>query len=120
MVWRAAYDPDAPGLAWTEFLQRVLPDEDVREYLQRIIGVALLGTVVEHILDDKIGRAWGQHVKEGPRRFHLMRGEPEGHWLVVLDTQIPMPVRLSTLFGEWLYLLRAALDGLVYYLVCRA
>jgi hypothetical protein len=30
-----------------------------------------------------------------------------------------MPVRLSTLFGEWLYLLRAALDGLVYYLAVR-
>jgi hypothetical protein len=68
---------------------------------------------------DEIGRAWGQHVEQVPRRFNLIRSEPEGHWTVVLDTLIPMPVRLSTLFGEWLYLLRAALDGLVYYLAVR-
>ena len=49
-VCRAAYDPDAPDVAWTAFLERVLPDEAVREYLQRIIGVALLGKVIEHIL----------------------------------------------------------------------
>ncbi|MDT5258885.1 MAG: hypothetical protein QOD10_3965 [Mycobacterium sp.] len=30
-----------------------------------------------------------------------------------------MPVQLSTLFGEWLYLLRAALDGIVYHLAVR-
>jgi hypothetical protein len=30
-----------------------------------------------------------------------------------------MPVRLSTLFGEWLYLLRAVLDGMVYYAAVR-
>jgi hypothetical protein len=30
-----------------------------------------------------------------------------------------MPIRLSTLFGEWLYELRAALDGILYYLAVR-
>ncbi|MCV7068335.1 hypothetical protein H7H51_26150 [Mycolicibacterium farcinogenes] len=33
-----------------EFLKRVLPDADVRHYLQRLVGVALLGSVKEHIL----------------------------------------------------------------------
>lgn len=49
-VTRAAYDPHALAPIWTAFLERVLPDEAVRCYLQRVIGLALAGRVVEHIL----------------------------------------------------------------------
>lgn len=49
-VTRAAYDPQAPGHIWTAFLERVLPDEAVRAYVQRVIGVALAGRVIEHVL----------------------------------------------------------------------
>ena len=51
----AAYDLNAVGTEWHAFLQRVLPDESVREYLQRITGVALLGKVIEHVLAILIG-----------------------------------------------------------------
>ncbi len=44
------YDPQAPGGTWAAFLARVRPDEDVRGYLQRLSGVALLGRVIEHVL----------------------------------------------------------------------
>lgn len=46
----AAYDPDVKPGEWQTFLSTVLPDRDVRGYVQRQIGVALLGKVVEHIL----------------------------------------------------------------------
>jgi putative DNA primase/helicase len=49
-VARAAYTADAPTRAWTAFLARVLPDDDVRAYVQRVAGVALLGKVIEHVL----------------------------------------------------------------------
>lgn len=49
-VCRAAYDPNAPAPSWTKFLMQVLPDEAVRAYLQRVIGMALLGRVIEHLL----------------------------------------------------------------------
>ena len=54
-VTNAAYyteiDPDSMEAAeWQEFLERVLPDPEVRAYLQRYIGLALLGEVREHIL----------------------------------------------------------------------
>ncbi len=49
-IARAAYDPQAPGGTWAAFLARVRPDEDVRGYLQRLSGVALLGRVIEHVL----------------------------------------------------------------------
>lgn len=49
-VTRAAYEPDADPGDWHRFLSTVLPDEDVRAYVQRQSGVALLGKVLEHVL----------------------------------------------------------------------
>lgn len=49
-VTRAAYDPEAPGSTWDRHLTRVLPGVEVRGYLQRLTGVALVGKVLEHVL----------------------------------------------------------------------
>lgn len=49
-VTRASYVPDATGQAWPAFLERVLPEADVRGFVQRLAGVGLLGKVVEHVL----------------------------------------------------------------------
>lgn len=46
----AAYDPTAAGPEWEKFLGRVLPDEEVREFLRRYVGLALCGRVLEHVL----------------------------------------------------------------------
>jgi putative DNA primase/helicase len=43
-------DPDATDALWDDFLEQVLPEEDIRSYLQRVFGVALLGVVREHNL----------------------------------------------------------------------
>ncbi|MET8862292.1 phage/plasmid primase, P4 family [Nonomuraea sp. NPDC004580] len=40
-------DPDSE---WHTFLARILPDEDVRAFVQRVMGYAMLGEVVEHVL----------------------------------------------------------------------
>jgi putative DNA primase/helicase len=58
-VSRAVYDPKAVGTTWNTFLVKVMPDQENREYLRRVVGVALLGRVVEHsltILSGKRGR----------------------------------------------------------------
>ena len=49
-VARAAYDPGAPGTAFTAFLERVQPDPLMRSFLARLLGHALEGRVTEHIL----------------------------------------------------------------------
>lgn len=49
-VCRAAFDEAAGAPRWATFLQRVLPDSEVREFVQRLVGVALLGRVAEQIL----------------------------------------------------------------------
>jgi putative DNA primase/helicase len=45
-----AYQPDAESALWEAFLTRVLPDEGVRGFTQRLAGVGLLGEVREHKL----------------------------------------------------------------------
>jgi len=44
------FDPDARSPLWEKFLERVLPDEEVRAFVQRLIGYALLGEVREHVM----------------------------------------------------------------------
>ncbi|WP_087587880.1 phage/plasmid primase, P4 family [Prescottella equi] len=54
---RGAWHPDEAGSssAWQTFLERVLPDEEVRAFLRRYVGLALAGTVLEHALAILIG-----------------------------------------------------------------
>jgi len=35
---------------WETFLERILPDKEVREFVQRLFGYALLGKVTEHVM----------------------------------------------------------------------
>jgi len=46
----AGYVPDAGTEHWQRFLADVLPDPDVRGFLQRLIGLSLAGKVIEHVL----------------------------------------------------------------------
>jgi putative DNA primase/helicase len=49
-VTRGAYHLGAKSALWDSFLSRILPDEEVRGFLQRYNGVGLLGEVREHAL----------------------------------------------------------------------
>jgi len=49
-VTGAAYQPESQGPTWAAFLARVLPDEDVRAFLARYVGLGLAGRVIEHLL----------------------------------------------------------------------
>lgn len=53
-VTRASYEPGPAG-AWAGFLEEVLPDPEVRAYLARYVGVALVGRVIEHVLMIAVG-----------------------------------------------------------------
>lgn len=49
-ITRASYNPSATNATWAEHLQYFLPDGEVRDFLQRFFGYALLGKVTEHIM----------------------------------------------------------------------
>lgn len=44
------FDPAATSQLFDAFVQRILPDPDVREFVQRLMGYAMLGVVREHVL----------------------------------------------------------------------
>lgn len=54
-VTAGAYDPAASVAQWDKFLERILPDAAVRAFFQRLVGQALVGTQLEHILCIAIG-----------------------------------------------------------------
>jgi putative DNA primase/helicase len=45
-----AYDPTAPITRWQAFLDRVMPDQDDQQYLQRIVGYSMTGKIGERAL----------------------------------------------------------------------
>lgn len=49
-VARAAFSTSACSNRWTDFLNSSLPDMEIQEFLQRFIGSALIGTVLDHVL----------------------------------------------------------------------
>ncbi|MDT0201346.1 phage/plasmid primase, P4 family [Nocardioides sp. AE5] len=54
-VTTGAYDPTVDRAVWEAFLASVLPDQDEREYLQRVIGQCVYGRVREHLFPVLIG-----------------------------------------------------------------
>lgn len=69
---------------------------------------------------ESIGALWNEHMDRRPHQLGLVAdAKSDTRWTFVINTIEPMPVRISTLFGEWLYLLRAALDGAAYYVAVR-
>lgn len=54
-VTNAAYDPSATSELWQSFLDTALPDVEVREYLQRLVGYSLVGEVIHHVFPILIG-----------------------------------------------------------------
>lgn len=44
------FDADTHCPAWAQFLEQVLPDPEVRDYLCQIMGVSLVGLQLEHML----------------------------------------------------------------------
>jgi putative DNA primase/helicase len=44
------FDPNAQAPLWEKFLEEILPDPEVREFVQRAVGYSLTGSVQEQIL----------------------------------------------------------------------
>lgn len=49
-VCGTGYDPAATCEAWQNFLEEALPAKEVQEFLRRLMGLSLVGKVVEHVL----------------------------------------------------------------------
>jgi putative DNA primase/helicase len=49
-VCKGAWIPDLGETRWSKFVSEILPDAEVRDFVQRLMGSALTGTVRDHIL----------------------------------------------------------------------
>lgn len=71
-VTTGAYRPETQGTTWRRFLATSLPDQHVREFLQRYVGQALVGRVVEQKLVILTGQGGnGKSVWTGAVEFTL-------------------------------------------------
>jgi len=93
------YDPNATAPTWDGFLRRIMPDDDLRRYLQVAVGYALTGDVGEQVLFLLIGdgangkstfltmvtRMLGDYAATAPKDLLLAtRHEPHPTGLTVL------------------------------------
>lgn len=102
-ITEAAYDPDADGSVWSRFLASVLPDDDERAYLQRVIGQGVAGLVREHLFPVLIGEgANGKGTAYGAVCFAL------GDYATVIDPDILMVKDRGGVGGPEMMTLRGA------------
>jgi len=52
----ADHDPSATAVEWDRFVERILPDLEVRLFVRRLAGLALIGVQLEHMLVICLGR----------------------------------------------------------------
>ncbi|RJT82205.1 hypothetical protein D6T63_05650 [Arthrobacter cheniae] len=84
-VTQAAYRADTAGPTWDAFLARVLPDNDIRAYLQSYVGVGLAGKVLEH----KLAIATGSG-RNGKGVFYQALGAALGDYAAVAEPDLFM------------------------------
>jgi putative DNA primase/helicase len=82
-VTRAGYRPGEGGKPWGEFLEQVLPGADVREFLQRFVGVGLLGRVQEQVLGILTGTG-----ANGKGTFYKAVGHALGDYADTADPEL--------------------------------
>lgn len=54
-ITTVAYHPGASAPTWEKFLERILPDTELCKFVQRLLGCALSGRVIEHVLPIFLG-----------------------------------------------------------------
>lgn len=105
--------PGAESDAWDSFIARVLPDAELRQYIQRAIGYSAIGEVTEHVLHV----AWGSGAN-GKSVLFAAAAAALGEYAVTVPTSILLangksehPTLLTTLRGARLALASETPEG---------
>lgn len=94
-IARGAYLGDVDTQAWDEFLTRVLPETDVREFLQRLAGVGLAGRVLEHVLGILTGTG-----RNGKGVFYGALGHALGDYYLFAEPELFLQRQNRSSTGE--------------------
>jgi putative DNA primase/helicase len=112
-VCPVAYDPSAVAPRFEQFLREILPDAEVRAYVQRFFGYAAAAVVREHVLEvfwgpgangksvlaDVVTYVLGGYARPGPSS------------LIVSDGYQPHPTDIASLVGARLVLVHETKRG---------
>jgi len=95
------YDAAATCPRWEQFLEEVLPDADVRDYMQRFVGYSLTGLTLEHVMLFLIGSgANGKSVLLSVlRRLHGDYGRPMRSDVLMVQPNQQHPQEVAALHG---------------------
>lgn len=85
-ITRGAYRQELTSPGWDGFLDRVLPDDQVRGFLQRVAGLGLLGVVLEHVLPILTGTG-----ANGKGTFDRAFGHALGSYAITAEPDLLMP-----------------------------
>lgn len=77
------FDPDAKAPLWEQFLADVVPDVELRLFLQRMIGYSLTGDVSEQVLFCHVGSG-----ANGKSTFKRVLGKMFGDYFLVMSPTI--------------------------------
>jgi putative DNA primase/helicase len=96
------YAGDTPAPVWRAFLERVLPDEEVRSFVKKFLGYAMTGLVREHVL----AVFWGTG-RNGKTTLLEIVAHVLGDYFVTAHPGLllvrrhdPHPTERATLFGR--------------------
>lgn len=84
-ICRGAWTIGEPGGLWADFLARVLPDEAIRAYFQRVIGQAVFGAVREHLFPVLTGTG-----ANGKGTAYTAIAHALGDYAVIIDPDLLM------------------------------
>jgi putative DNA primase/helicase len=107
------YQANGECPTWIAFLERVLPDREVRAFVQRLLGYALTGHVNEHVLTLFIGS--GANGKSTLTDTMLTvfgdYGSPAPPRLLLLENHSEHPTQIADLFGTRLVVSQEVQQG---------
>jgi len=107
------YDPEAEAPRWRAFIERILPDPEVQEFIQRFAGYALTGRVVEQIILFALGIGANGKTTLLDTLRHIM-GDYAGQAapdLLMRRREDPHPTGLADLHGQRLVLATETAQG---------
>jgi len=110
------YDPAAQCPRFDAFLSRILPDPDVREFMQRLVGYALTGDVSEQILAILYGTgANGKStLKEAVLAVLGDHGKPASPKLLLATKHDEHPTSIADLHGRRLVISHEVAEGVCF------
>lgn len=108
------WDPDATCPTWIRFLERVLPDPEVRAFFQRAIGYSLTGDVSEQVFLIKYGTGSNGKSVSDEVAQHILGdyGHPAPPKLLLAKTHDEHPTNIADLQGRRMVVAQEVEDGL--------